>query len=431
VVASALSRGVAIALVGLLTVPQAGAYSVLTHEQVVDLAWKDALVPMLKARFPGLQPDQLVEAHSYAYGGSVLQDMGYYPHGSHYFSNLLHYVRTADFVENLLRDSTTPDEYAFALGALAHYAGDTVGHPAVNQVEAMQYPRLAAKYNDHLAYADDPTAHVRVEFGFDVVEVAKGRFQEDAYRDFIGFNVSKPLIERAFLQTYGITLASVLHNEDGNINSFRYDVSTLIPKMTRVAWASYGKDIQKDEPTATERKFRYRMRRVEYEKQFGKGYQKPGFGARVLAIIVRILPKIGPLKALQVKMPTPPEQNLYLASLNKTVDRYHELLKQVAADAPHNFADLQFPELDFDTGRPTQEGEYELSDETYAQLLLQLTRPGAPPVPQDVQASMVSYYSQPKAKDYAALKHPGQWPKVEAALAELRQQPVIAVAQGD
>jgi hypothetical protein len=353
----------------------------------------------------------------------VLQDMGYYPFGSHYFSNLLHYVRTADFVENLLRDSTTPDEYAFALGALAHYAGDTTGHPAVNQVEAMQYPKLAAKYGDHLTYVDDPTSHVRVEFGFDVVEVAKGRFQVDDYRDFIGFNVSKPLIERAFQQTYGVPLSAVLRNEDGNINSFRYDVSTLIPKMTRVAWASYGKDIQKDEPTATDRTFKYRMRRVEYEKQFGKGYQKPGFGAHLLAILVRILPKVGPLRALQVKVPTADEQNIYLASMNKTDDDYHALLKQVAAAAPDGFATLQLPEMDFDTGRPTAEGEYQLSDETYAQLLVQVTAQakvqGAPPVPPELRANLLAYYAVPSRPDFVEQKKPKEWGKVQAGLAEL------------
>ncbi len=415
-------RLIAVLLVLLLTVLPATAYSVLTHEQVVDLAWKDTLVPMLRARFPGLTPEQIKEAHSYAYGGCVLQDMGYYPHGSHDFSNLLHYVRTGDFVVELLKSSTTPDEYAFALGALAHYAGDTVGHPAVNQVEAMQYPRLAAKYGDKLTYAKDPTAHVRVEFGFDVVEVAKGRFQEDAYRDFIGFNVAKPLLERAFAQTYGEPLKAVLHNEDGNINSFRYDVSTLIPKMTRVAWASYGKQIQQDEPTATERKFRYRMSKVEYEKAYGPGYQKPGFGAHLLAFLVRILPKVGPLKSLEVKMPTAPEQNIYLKSLNATVDRYHQLLAQVAASAsgPAPFQTLQFPAMDFDTGRPTQEGEYQLSDETYAQLLLQLTASNAPPVPADVRADILAYYAQPGATDYVRNKKPQEWVKVQAALVALK-----------
>jgi hypothetical protein len=428
-----LSRLLALALIVLLAAPPSFAYSVLTHEQVVDLAWKDTITPMLLARYPGLTPDQLKEAHSYAYGGCVLQDMGYYPHGSHYFSNLLHYVRTGEFVVALLKDSTNADEYAFALGALAHYAGDTTGHPAVNQVTAMQYPKLAAKYGRSVTYDDDPTAHVRVEFGFDVVQVAKGRFQEDDYRHFIGFNVAKDLLDRAFLETYGLPIRDVLTNEDGNINSYRRDVSTLIPKMTRVAWASYGKDIQKEEPTATARKFRYRMSKVEYEKAYGKGYAKPSFGDRVVAFFIRLLPKIGPLKALAVKVPNAKEQDIYLKSLNATVDKYHQLLHTVSASGP-NFGSLYLPEMDFDTGKPTLEGEYELTDETYAQLLLQFTAPASPatpkmpaaaappPMPADVRDDILTFYSNPNAKDWVRIKHPAEWPKVEAALTQLKQE---------
>ena len=414
-------RGMAIAILALLVAPPSFAYSVLTHEQVVDLVWKDTLVPMLRARFPGITEEQLKEAHSYAYGGCVLQDMGYYPHGSHYFSNLLHYVSTADFVVNLMKDSTTPDDYAFALGALAHYAGDTTGHPAVNEVTAMQYPKLAAKYGNSVTYDEDPTAHVRVEFGFDVVQVAKGRFQEDDYRNFIGFNVDKPLLERAFQDTYGVPLKAVLTNEDGNINSYRYDVSTLIPRMTRVAWASYGKDIQKEVPTATERKFRYRMSRVEYEKAYGSGYQKPSFGEKVLALLVRILPKVGPLKALAVKMPDAEEQNIYLKSVNSTVKDYHALLQQVSNAGPQ-FQNLQIKELNLDTGKPVQEGEYQLSDETYAQLLLQITQPNAPPPAAEIRADILGYYAKAGSKDFVQAKHPEEWPKVEAALAQLKQE---------
>jgi hypothetical protein len=426
-------RALVALLLCMLATPQSQGYSLLTHEQIVDLEWRGTIVPMLLARYPTLTAEQLKQAHSYAYGGCVLQDMGYYPFGSHYFSNLLHYVRTGDFVANLLRDSSTPDEYAFALGALAHYAGDTTGHPAVNQVEALQYPRLAAKYGDRLTYADDPTVHIRVEFGFDVAEVAKGRYQEDDYRSFIGFNVSKPLIEQAFVQTYGVPLNSVLHNEDRNISSYRYDVSTLIPKMTRVAWASYGKDIQKAQPTASLRTFRYKMRKVDYEKQFGSGYRRPGLGARLLAVIVRILPKIGPLKALQVKMPNAQQQNILLASVNQTDDVYHRLLQQVAAnyqaDPKNGFATLQFPEMDFDTGRPTQQGEYQLSDQTYAQLLVQVTRPDASAIPDSLRQNLLEYYSTPSDTDYVPHKMPRQWAKVQAGLAKLKAEPAGEAAQ--
>lgn len=175
-----------------------GAYSVLSHEQVIDLAWEDQIQPMLLQRFPGSPPDALRQAHAFAYGGSLVQDMGYYPFGKKYFSDLLHYVRTGDFVENLLRDASDLNEYAFALGALAHYSSDSVGHPTINRITAIEFPKLRSKFGNEVTYAADPKAHIRTEFGFDMVQVAKNRYTSDRYHDFIGFEISKPLLERAF-----------------------------------------------------------------------------------------------------------------------------------------------------------------------------------------------------------------------------------------
>lgn len=412
-----------------LTVPRGDAYSVLTHEQVVDLCWKDTLAPMILARFPATTPEQMKDAHAYAYGGSVLQDMGYYPYGSHEFSNLMHYVQTGKFVENLLKDATDANEYAFALGALAHYAGDTTGHPAVNQVTAMQYPKLAAKYGSSVTYDEDPTAHVRVEFGFDVVEVAKGNFQEDDYRNFIGFKVSKPLMECAFRDTYGFEVVTVMPHEDKAIESYRHDVSGLIPKMTRVAWASYGKEIAEEHHDLTERKFAYQMSKVEYEKNYGKGYQEPSAGARFLAVIVRILPKVGPLKALAVKMPNAQEQDIYLKSVVATVADYKQLLAQVASSAP-TYANLELPEKDLDTGKLTRPGEYKLADETYAQLVNGLVKPGTPPIPTTLRGDILAYYSDPNAGDY--VKHdPKLWAQTQSSVAMLRQTQGVQVKLSD
>src|SRR5437588_2843611 len=205
-------------------------YSVLTHEQVIDLSWQDHIQPLLLKLFPQSTPDDLKHAHAFAYGGSLVQDMGYYPFGKKFFSDLLHYVRTGDFVEALLRDSNDVNEYAFALGALAHYSSDNVGHPVINQVTAIEFPKLRAKFGKEVTYADDAKAHIRTEFGFDMVQVAKNRYTSDRYHDFIGFEIAKPLLERAFQETYGLQLKDVLGDEDLAIGSFRRSVSKFIPE---------------------------------------------------------------------------------------------------------------------------------------------------------------------------------------------------------
>jgi len=162
----------AVLLVALAAGNRLFAYSVLTHEEIIDLAWVSEIRPLLVQRFPGITDDQIKEAHAYAYGGSVIQDLGYYPFGNKDFSNLAHYVRTGDFVRELLAESQTPDEYGFALGALSHYVADIDGHPAVNEAVAIHYPKLRAKYGSSVRYAQDKTAHLKTEFGFDTLQVA-------------------------------------------------------------------------------------------------------------------------------------------------------------------------------------------------------------------------------------------------------------------
>jgi hypothetical protein len=371
----------------LLCASGALAYSVLTHEEIVDLVWTDQLRPLLLKRFPALTEDQLKEAHGYAYGGAVIQDLGYYPFGSVEFSNLVHYVRSGDFVQQLLLQSQDANEYAFALGALAHYASDIAGHPAVNQSVAIQYPKLRAKYGNSVRYAEDHTAHLKTEFGFDMVQVAKNRYASQQYHDFIGFQVSKPLLERTFPIVYGVELKDVLAHEDLAVGSYRFAVSRMIPQMTQIALKTHKKEIMQETPDFAKQKFLYRLSRSEYEKEWGKDYTKPDFGTRFWSVVLRYMPKIGPFKALAFNNPTPKTEDLYFKSINTTVDQYRIYLQQVGAGS------LDLANCDFDTGKETKAAEYSLTDETYAKLLGQLAARKFDLTSPDLRANILSFYS--------------------------------------
>jgi uncharacterized protein (DUF433 family) len=360
-------RVLALLLVLLMSGSVSFAYSVLTHEEIVDLLWTDEIRSLLLKRFPKLTEEQLTEAHAYAYGGAVIQDLGYYPFGSTEFSDLVHYVRTGDFVRELVLESEGPDEYAFALGALAHYVSDIHGHPAVNQAVAIQYPKLRAKYGSSVRYAQDRTAHLKTEFGFDMVQVAKNRYASQQYHDFIGFQVSKPLLERVFPIVYGVELKDVLAHEDLAVGSYRFAVSRMIPEMTQVALQTHKKDLMRETPDFSKQKFLYRLSRSDYEKEWGKDYSKPGFRVRVLSTVLRFMPKIGPFKAMAFNNPTPQTEDLYFKSINTTVDHYRIYLEQVRAGT------LELSNSDLDSGKETRAAEYSLTDDTYAKLLEQLT----------------------------------------------------------
>src|ERR1700688_690836 len=289
---------VVVALVLALGCPsETAAYAVLAHEAIIDSIWDTNIRPLLLERFPDATREEIKEAHGYAYGGAIIQDMGYYPHGSFFFSDLTHYVRSGDFVLALLHDSKDLDGYAFALGALAHYVADNNGHPiGTNRAVPLLYPKLEKKYGGSVTYEEDRLAHVKTEFGFHVLAIAQGRYAPDNYHDFIGFGVSVPLLEQAFQETYGLDLKSVLVNEDKVLGSYRHDVSQLLPKATRIAWSLKKNDIMKDQPGITKKKFLYNLSRASYQKSWGRVYQQPTFGEKVLATLARIVPKIGPLK---------------------------------------------------------------------------------------------------------------------------------------
>ena len=369
--------------------PPAHAYSVLAHEANIDAVWESAIRPLLQRRYPGITRQQLIEARAHAYGGSVIQDIGYYPFGNRFFSNLLHYVRSGDFVERMIADAQNVNEYAFALGALAHYAADNVGHPeAVNRAVAIMYPKLRAKYGDRITYVQARAQHVIVEFSFDIVQVAAGSYLPDAYHSFIGFEVAKPVLERAFHETYGLEMKDVFADEDLAISTYRRSVSEFIPELTRAAWRDKHDEIAKLVPGATEEKFVYRYSRQDYEKDFGANYRKPGLLARFLGFLYRFLPKIGPLKPLSFKAPTPEAEKLFTESLKDTRDRYRTALTSTAAGR------LNLPNTDFDTGKPSAHGEYRLADETYDELLKKHEDRKFATVPTELRANIKQFYAR-------------------------------------
>jgi hypothetical protein len=403
-----------IGLAVLLLLPSvAPGYSVLTHEAIIDTAWDANIKPLLLHRFPQSAPKELEDAHAYAYAGCILQDMGYYPFGSKFFSDLVHYVRSGDFVLNLIRESQDINEYAFALGALAHYSADTQGHSvAVNLSVPIQYPKLKKKFGAVVTYGQNPTAHIRVEFSFDVLQVARGNYAPQAYHDFIGFNVAKEVLERAFRDTYSLELKDIFGNLDLALGTYRYTVSAIIPEITRVAWNLKKDELIKATPGLTRRKFTYNLSRASYRKEWSRTYKAPGFKTRVLAFLIRILPKIGPLKALSFMPPTPRTDKLFETSFDRTLDLYRSLLRE------QGIGQLQLANRDFDTGEITRPTEYMLADNAYAKLAVKLSESDPASIDPKLRDNVLAFYSD-RSLPFATRKNLKEWQQTLDALAKL------------
>jgi hypothetical protein len=397
-------------------------YSVLTHQAIIDSTWETDIKPLLLKRFPAVTQEQLREAHAHAYGGAISQDMGYYPFGSKFYTDLTHYVRSGDFIKALIDESRDLNEYAFALGALAHYAADNQGHSlGTNRAVPVVYPKLRAKYGNEVTYAEDATSHMKLEFGFDVLQVARGRYAPEAYHDFIGFKVSKDVLARAFKKTYGIELKDVFANLDLAIGTYRKAVSDIIPEMTKVAWELKKDEIEKSAPGITREKFVYNLSRAGYEKEWGREYEKPGMFAKSMAFFFRIVPKVGPFKVFAFEPPPPEAERMFMESFNATLDRYRETLGHVRAGR------LKLDNRDLDTGRPVRAGEYRLADEAYAKFVRKLADQKFDGVPADVRENILAFYSDLNAP-IATKRDKDDWRKTLRAIEGLKMTEARATA---
>lgn len=420
----------------LLTAPPLKGYSVLGHEALIDAAWKPFIVPLLLGRYPHATHAQLREAHAFAYGGCVIQDMGYYPLGNKFFSELTHYVRSGDFVEALLRDSRNIDEYAFALGALSHYVADNTGHPlAVNLSVPKMYPRLRKKYGKRVTYEENPTAHVMTEFSFDVVQITGAGYLPKTYHNFVGFNVPKPLLGRAFKDTYGLKLSRLFWSEGLSLWLYQLSASEIIPDLGQILWRHKRKQLYRVDPQIVTARFAYRLSPQNYERPFGRGRRgrrlelwrwhwkaaakqtNVRLVSRVLVLFVEVLPKVGPLRTLQFKPPTVPVQDLFIKAFDVTVTRYESDLSKL-----HHHG-LALPEENLDTGKPVQAGQYFLADETYAQLLNDLAKHHFRGLTPELRQNILAFYKNLNAP-IVTKEHPRKWRKTLRELAALKSAPV-------
>ena len=389
----------------------AGAYSVLTHEQLIDLAWTQLIRPLLVARYPKTTAAQLQVAHAYAYGGCAIQDTGYYPFGHEFFSDLTHYVRTGDFIMHLLRDARDANEYAFALGALSHYVGDNIGHhDAVNRATALSFPKLAKRFGPIVTYDENPHAHVRTEFAFDIAQLNKRRLAPAAYLRFVGLRVSTRVLQQAFTETYGLSLRSVLGPERPAVRSYRTSVRSWIPRFAHAENLIHADDFPADTDGHELELYLQYLSETEFQKVWSRYRRQPGVLTHLTAVLIRIVPKIGPLSVLAIAVPTEQTEQMYITSVNRSIELYRELLTRLRGDA------IPFvPDRDLDTGEATKPGAYKLTDETYAKLLARITNDPARTIPADLQQDILHFYADPNAPIHTK-KNAKEWERVQAEL---------------
>jgi zinc dependent phospholipase C len=409
-----LFRVCALVLCWLLVCQPAGAYSLLTHEQLIDLTWQSSIVPLLRGRYPKITDAQLEEARSYAYAGCVIQDVGYYPFGEPLLSDLTHYVRTGDFIVHLFRDAKDANQLAFAVGALSHYVGDNVGHSqATNRAVAEDFPKLAAKYGPVVTFGEDSSAHVRTEFGFDINEIAHHRLAPVHYLRHVGLNVPTQQLAAAFYETYGLRARA----RRVNVGGYRFAVRSFIPRIAYAVTLLHRSRMPADPATPALQKLSTEVAQVAAENDWDKYRKKAGIGTYALAGVIFILPKIGPLKFVAIKVPNQDTEEEYASSIDHSTDLLGSTLARFRT--PHQ----TLPNRDLDTGAPVRPGGYRLADETYAKLLHLLVADPHHTIPPGLKSDIQNYYADPHAPIYTK-KKAKDWARVQADLQVLQTMPV-------
>lgn len=442
---------------------QAFPYAVLTHEQLIDLTWNDAIVPLLLSRFPQLTSAQLEEARSYAYGGCVIQDIGYYPFGQASFSNLTHYVRSGDFVVALFRNAKDVNELAFAVGALSHYIGDSIGHPmAVNVSVPTYFPRLRAEYGPSVNYAEGKHQHVQVEFGFDVNELANQRVAPLQYLRHIGMNVSMRQFSLAYYQTYGISADfSGSRGRRINVGAYRFAVRSLIPHVASALTLIHRHHEPADLNTPEAIALQSEIASASAADDWQAYRRRAGIGTWLLAGLILMSPKVGQLKLLAIKDPTRKTEADYVHSVDLSLAAMRRMLarftppdkRRKPPPVPNAAKGAQQPSMelaqssqatavsettpdprhplpnrDLDTGRVVQPGGYPLTDSTYANLLHILTSQPKTPIPPGIKEDIEIYYSNLDAP-ITTKKDPHRWAQVLEDLKTLGGMPTSPVPE--
>jgi hypothetical protein len=214
-----------------------------------------------------------------------------------------------------------------------------------------------------------------------------------------------------------VELKDVLAHADLTIGSYRFAISQLIPHMTEVALQTHKKDLIHEKPDFAKKEILYRLSRSGYEKEWGKDYKKPGVGTRLLSTLLRYMPKFGPFKGLAFENPTAQTEDLYIKSINTTVDQYRALLE---GEKNHS---LVLPNRDLDTGNETQAAEYSLADDTYAQLLAQISGRKFDRVSPELRENILRFYSDLSAP-IETKKNTVHWQSVLTALDLLKTAPM-------
>ena len=326
------------------------------------------------------------------------------------------------FVQSLFQHVSTANEFAFAIGALSHYVGDSIGHAeATNPSVAATFPKLRAKYGSSVNYAEGKHEHSQVEWAFDVNQAAKLRLAPALSVNSVGLAVPREQLAAAFYETYGIPLKEILSGPLPAMKAFRFGARTFLPNLTYAEALLHKEQFPADTSGPELEQYERQIGQLPSEEEWDQYRRKPGVGIHLLAGAIVILPKFGTLRMLAIKGPTEETERAYIASVNAATAALAVYLERLTEAK----LDMGLADRDLDTGKPVVPGGYPLTDKTYAQLLARITKVPSEPMPAGLKLDIIAYYADPAAP-ISTKQKPKEWTVLQEQLRVLNGMKTIA-----
>jgi hypothetical protein len=246
--------------------------------------------------------------------------------------------------------------------------------------------------------------------------LSKHRLAPGAYLRAVGLRVPNRLLAQAFEETYSLPLRDVVGPCRPAMRSYRTSVRSFLPRFAYAETVIHRNDFPPDMANASFQTFLDHIERADFQKVWNRYRRVPGIKTNLLALLIRILPRIGALSDLAIKIPTEDTQDLYVKSVNRTIEVYAGFLKQLAVT--RQLAE-PIPNRDLDTGERTRPGAYARTDNTYATLLHKIARSPQRPIATDLKQNVLDYYSDANAP-ITTKKNGKAWAEVTKDIAVLR-----------
>jgi len=212
---------------------------------------------LLLKKIPAGKPRRIEQAQAYAYGGAIIQDSWLLPIRQPLFKRPHAFTSAAAISSKALlarRQGCPRVRFSPSVRSRITLRTTTVIASAPTEPFPICYRPPEEIRRQRFVLRTTGWRHVKTDLVSTSTKSAE-RYAPDSYHDFIGFEVSRPVFEQAFRETYALS-ERVLCERKTKFSSYRHDVSSI---QSHASPGTSRKTIKDDIQNATKRKFLFNL----------------------------------------------------------------------------------------------------------------------------------------------------------------------------